>query len=302
MKVQESTFISTIALLALSLLPLLSAEITVPGTANPCLAGMPDGSTSDGDSAPAESPVQAPSLLLSDDAALIFTVSGGVGATPTRRPASPDGGNLGGLPGLVSHRAGADNGIAALTAPVESLVGVFIGPELPSLSPAPVALDFSSPSSRDAVVIRPLLKQVFFIGNGRALAGAPQLFVVPNGATRLFLGAMDGYAWNNNIGAFSVQLAQTNVNLVLATQSTAGVKVDAPVGVGVKGRWLTRDGRVWIPRGVGLGAFTYAPWYKNPDYGARLGFDGAAAKFGPSILHAAKTWGIDSIRFLYAAS
>jgi len=31
-----------------------------------------------------------------------------------------------------------------------------------------------------------------------------QTFVVPNDATRLFLGTMDGFGWFNNSGAFSV--------------------------------------------------------------------------------------------------
>ena len=84
----------------------------------------------------------------------------------------------------------------------------------------------------------------------------------------------------------------------LTVESTDAGADETRKGVGVQGRWLTRDGQVWLPRGVGLGAFTHAPWYRNPDHSARLGFDGAAASFGPSILHAAKSWGVDSIRFL----
>jgi len=33
-----------------------------------------------------------------------------------------------------------------------------------------------------------------------------QTIIVPAGATRLYLGTMDGYSWNNNVGAFEVTL------------------------------------------------------------------------------------------------
>src|SRR5262249_20324106 len=35
-------------------------------------------------------------------------------------------------------------------------------------------------------------------------AGTPQQFIVPGGATRLFLGTVDGFQWSTNSGAFSV--------------------------------------------------------------------------------------------------
>jgi hypothetical protein len=49
---------------------------------------------------------------------------------------------------------------------------------------------------------------VFFIGDGRTGSGtgAVQQFIVPAGATRLFLGTVDGFGWNTNSGAFSVQV------------------------------------------------------------------------------------------------
>ncbi|HET9834372.1 MAG TPA: PEP-CTERM sorting domain-containing protein [Vicinamibacterales bacterium] len=48
----------------------------------------------------------------------------------------------------------------------------------------------------------------FFIGDGRRLDGVtPQYFIVPNGATRLFLGTMDGFEWNNNAGSLDVTVA-----------------------------------------------------------------------------------------------
>jgi hypothetical protein len=50
------------------------------------------------------------------------------------------------------------------------------------------------------------LKQVFFIGAGATRDGVSRRFVVPKDATRLFLGVMDGYEWNNNYGSFAVRV------------------------------------------------------------------------------------------------
>jgi hypothetical protein len=73
------------------------------------------------------------------------------------------------------------------------------------LTPAPAPLDvlcnwtqFSS--------LAPQVKQVFFIGDGLTGtgSGAVQNFIVPTGATRLFLGPMDGFEWKGNTGSFTV--------------------------------------------------------------------------------------------------
>src|ERR1700720_24062 len=39
-------------------------------------------------------------------------------------------------------------------------------------------------------------------------SGSIQNFIIPTGATRLFLGTMDGYGWYNNIGSFGVTVTQ----------------------------------------------------------------------------------------------
>jgi hypothetical protein len=66
---------------------------------------------------------------------------------------------------------------------------------------------------RQFTTLSPQLKQVFFIGRGPTAARETRRFVVPEGATRLYLGIMDAFEWNNNTGAFqvSVALGQTNV-------------------------------------------------------------------------------------------
>jgi Cellulase (glycosyl hydrolase family 5) len=71
-------------------------------------------------------------------------------------------------------------------------------------------------------------------------------------------------------------------------------------GIGVMGTHLTKDGHVWIPKGANLGAFTYAPYFTNNniDVGSNGGFIGASKSFGPEMLKTAKSWNIDSLRFL----
>src|SRR6185437_2504356 len=108
---------------------------TVPGTSNPYLAGMPNGSTCcSGDSAPAQSPVQVGSITVTPGATVTFTASGGVdfaGGAPT---SGPDG-------GFVFTTASSD-GISGAIWPVNALVGVFLDDALPTSTPAPADLDF----------------------------------------------------------------------------------------------------------------------------------------------------------------
>lgn len=174
--------------------------VVVPGTADPWLAGMPAGSTaSNGDVAPAESPVLVPGLTLSAGQVLTFGVTGSVSHVPSPSGLGPDGGVF------TSHLAGAQNGIATLTAPFDSLIGVFLDAAQPDSSTAPPGLNFSTLGTSFAS-LSPLLKQPFFIGDGLTGTGtgAVQDFVVPSGATRLFLGTMDQFGWFDNSGSFNV--------------------------------------------------------------------------------------------------
>jgi hypothetical protein len=176
------------------------APLAVPGTSDPWLAGMPAGSTaSNGDVAPQHSPVEVTGITLVPGTALTFGAEGLVRYGPGSPGYGPDGGEI------TSHAFyGAQNGISDVFAPTCSLVGVFLDSARPDLSPPPQALDFSS--NPDFSTLSPRLKQVFFIGDGRTSASTLQQFVVPSGATRLFLGTMDGWGWFNNQGSFTVEV------------------------------------------------------------------------------------------------
>jgi hypothetical protein len=100
-------------------------------------------------------------------------------------------------------RNGGEHGKANMQAPYNCLVGVFLGPARPEVGQEPPSLDFwSDPDSREFDRIEPLIAQPFFIGDGRNSDGTEQVFVVPDGATRLYLGVMDSYEWGNNQGHF----------------------------------------------------------------------------------------------------
>lgn len=180
-----------------------AVSIRVPGTANPWLAGMPAGSVAGDkyDVAPDQSPVQVTNISVTPGAVLSFTVSGGVANGPFQLVAA-DGIDT----DIVSRAPGAENGIGDLLAPINSLVGVFLDDSAPDTLAPPAALDFSAPANRDFVSLYPQLRQPFFIGDGKDAAGTPQQFIVPAGATRLFLGTMDSYQWANNEGSFVVQI------------------------------------------------------------------------------------------------
>lgn len=178
----------------------------VLGSANPWLAGMADGSAASGsDRAPQQSPFQVVEVAVQPGETLIISGRGGV-SSADGTVSLPDG-----TLEFVQHGS-AENGLANLFAPQDSLIGLFLANPSPNSSPAPNALDFRSgpgrvPNGINYVQLSPLLKQPFFVGDGLRANGAPQQIVVPNGAKRLFLGVMDSGANANNLGSFQVEVA-----------------------------------------------------------------------------------------------
>jgi len=176
--------------------------VNVPATSNPYLAGMPGGTKARvGDSAPQQSPVFV-ERTLSHAVAVTFTAEGAMQHTPECPPDchGPNGSEV------ARHRDGAEHGISDVNAPKNALMGVFLSDERPDLSRPPRSLDHRA-IRRNINSFSPQLKQVFFIGDGRTGSGALRRYLVPAKATRLYLGVMDGYEWNNNSGSFTVTVA-----------------------------------------------------------------------------------------------
>lgn len=172
-----------------------SVTVTVPGTADPWLAGMPAGSTASCahgicDYAPAQSPREVTELPITPGASLAITATGGVAQDPSFPLAGPNGTSA-----IASHDAGANNGMSNITAPMSSLIGVFLESSPPNLFEAPgPAADPSHPSVR----------QIFLVGSNATI-------IVPDGAARLFLGTMDSFQWSNNPGFFTVTIISSSL-------------------------------------------------------------------------------------------
>ncbi|MBA2269085.1 MAG: hypothetical protein H0W20_00595 [Chthoniobacterales bacterium] len=116
----------TAALVAVS----ATAQIIVPGTADPYLAGMPDGSTAKGgDTVPAQSPVL---VQLRDFAAGDQLTFSATGATSFAGGTPPANGTRDGDSFFANSE---ENNISGCTYPLNALIGVFLTGEPPVTSP-----------------------------------------------------------------------------------------------------------------------------------------------------------------------
>ncbi len=166
--------------------------VTVNGLADIFLAGQPNGSTLGSDVAPLNSPSLVSGLTLIAGNSLTFTATGftgGAGCGST----TPDG-----CSGFFNTASA--NGISTFTGPAQALIGVFLTNSTPS-GVAPAGL----PGNITFTSLTPGLNVVFFIGDGLTGTGtgSTQTFVIPAGATRLFLGSSDSVGANvDNFGTF----------------------------------------------------------------------------------------------------
>ncbi len=195
----------------------LAASAQIPARAHPWLAGQPDGAILLGDNAPDNSPV----LVATDEffaagEALTFNVSGNAG-TDFSIVYGPDGNS--------NTFFGAQNGLAGIWAPFAAPVGVFLNNDVPDPGSAPPPdLDFRpSGLGEDFESLSPQLGQPFFIGDGRTPDGIAQEFLVPDGASRLYVGVMDDNAWATNPG--------DGFELTVVSPRDAGIDVDPISGV-----------------------------------------------------------------------
>jgi hypothetical protein len=146
----------------------------------------------------------APGFILTSGATS-FTFSASVVDTFTINSGAPSVFNDADGQGVGVAATSSNTGygsISGITAPGQGyLVGVFIGPGGPS-GPAPAALDFVTTSFTS---LSPLLDQTFFIGDGMTGdgSGSVQTFVVPTGATELYLGISDALGYNGAPGTYS---------------------------------------------------------------------------------------------------
>lgn len=143
---------------------------------------------------------------------------------PGTRPFfGPDGGAFGpfGAPGLTDiNSSGSISGI--LHSNHAFLSGVFLTDATPT-GAAPSRLNFSASSSFQTIA--PELHQTFFVGDGRTGTGNGilQRFIVPAGATRLFLGFADGFNPLNNTIAGDRNYYHDNAGALDVQYQTASI-------------------------------------------------------------------------------
>jgi hypothetical protein len=188
------------ALASLTVTGAAAHSVTVKGKANPYLADQPTGTTCcSGDSVPKESPVLALDNLQAGET-LTFSTTGSVGYEPGSVAPSADGyTNL-----IFNMTADYGTGISGpLNVYTSGLVGLFTNGTQP-VDPAPAQLN----SGVSFKTLSPGLNQIFWIGDGLTGTGTGtrQKFIVPAGATTLYLGVADGFGWANNPGKIKVKI------------------------------------------------------------------------------------------------
>jgi len=187
----------------------INVDATIDSTDNPFLAGCPPGTMSNvgnphnnPDDATTEAPPAVSGIDVYDGQELTFDSITGTANNDSNWDAiyGPDGN----FNWVTTAWAGAENGKSDLRAPINCIVGVFLNDSDPTSMTPPAMLDFSTTASRDFSQLAPELRQTFFIGDSLRDDGTPQRFIVPPGATRLYICNWDSYEWNNNNGTRNV--------------------------------------------------------------------------------------------------
>ena len=178
-----------------------SACQIVPATANIFGAGRdapPAPGGGGGGTLPPAWPVSAgaTTMRVVDAAGLVVPISGMSGA------------NDAGGDGIGRTAVTSWEGISGISHPDNGmfLVGVFLTDAVPS-GEAPQGLSFNS-TTEDFEELAPEIAQTFFVGDG-----AGRTFIVPSGATRLFLGFADAYLYEGEPGWYQNNLGQLAVTV-----------------------------------------------------------------------------------------
>ncbi len=193
-----------------------SGNVSVPSTANLYLVGMPAGSTTAGygDTTSNSAPYQATCITVVPGTYITMTNTGG---TTSVVPGTVSNSGPAGNASIAVHHGenydhnpdpgydNAENGIADATMNDDVLAGVFLNANAPTSAPAPTGrVDWTNSTQADQAVYSNIQKQQpFMIGTGQTTAGVTKQFLVPPGATRLYLGIWDGVCYNNNSGTLT---------------------------------------------------------------------------------------------------
>jgi hypothetical protein len=196
-----------------------TASLTVGGAAEIYTAGQITGTAA-----------QVLGLNLIPGGTLTFTATGfigGAGCTST----TPDG-----CDGFDSQWP--TTGVARYTGAAQALVGIFLDDSTPS-GPGGVTYYLNPGSGSFA----PGLLQPFFIGDGLTGTGlgSLQAFLIPTGATRLFLGTSDNPGrYSNNTGSFQVTVDDLQQNSQLSEAPEPSTYVMMGTSLAALAAWRRR--------------------------------------------------------------
>jgi Flp pilus assembly protein TadG len=192
-----------------------TTPVTIPSTASLYLAGMPSGSTATGgDDTSNAAAYQVPSIPVTPGTWISFTnITGTTCVSPGGTPNSGPAG-LSSYPCYCGQSWNnspdsptTQNGIADAYIDDSATTGLFLGANAPNTTTAPsTTVDWTQTSQNNQATYSNLTtQQPFMIGTGSTTGSTVTVkqFLVPPGATRLFLGIWDGYEYNNNTGSLS---------------------------------------------------------------------------------------------------
>jgi uncharacterized protein (TIGR03437 family) len=194
-----------------------------PSAGSVALIGQPVGTSLPGcaeqswqlTSVPVNSPAQV-DFSLAGVQALQMTATGTTHNGTAHADVGPDGANS----PAVNVFAGGIFGIGQISAPLAALIGVFTGDAVNPAATPPLVEYWGG--ARDVPVIRPMLQQPFLIGTGQTAGGTLRTFIVPAGATRLYLGVADPCPGTISGGNFQVTLS------AVALPNSSGNPIEVP--------------------------------------------------------------------------
>lgn len=166
---------------------------------------------------PYSSPVQPAISVVPGARITVSNVSGSMSYDLQNNTNDDATGNASNNPWIVDDAAAngvSEHGISDAYMPIGAINAVFLNNSTPDGNTPPPVLNFSTQASRDYTAIAPKLQQVFYVGQGQTSTGTQQEIVVPANATRMFVGVMDGWEWDNNTGGFNVTITQKYVTTV----------------------------------------------------------------------------------------